>query len=56
MDLNTFAQRVARREGKEDEQTIAQIKETIRCVDDEMQGAFYPLIRLMPQPRARKSD
>ena len=53
MDLNTFAQRIAQREGKADEQSIAQIKETLRCVDEELSGAFYPIVRLMPQPRKR---
>lgn len=53
MDLNTFAQRIAQREGKADEQNIAQIKETLRCVDEELSGAFYPIVRLMPQPRKR---
>lgn len=55
MDLNTFAQRIAEREGKANEQNIAQLKETIRCIDDEMQGAFYPMVRLIAQPRKRKS-
>lgn len=56
MDLNTFAQRIATREGKADEQNIAQIKETLRCVDEELSGAFYPIVRLMPQPRKRNQQ
>ena len=55
MDLNTFAQRVAEREGKKHPQNIAEIKETLRCIDEEMQGALYPIVRLMQQPRQRKA-
>lgn len=38
MNMNTFAERVASREGKKKQTDIAQIKETLKCTLEELGG------------------
>ena len=45
MKVNDFAVEVSKKEGGKKEQSIAQIKETLRCANDLLCGELYRLIR-----------
>lgn len=43
-DMNKFALKISRMEGKKVEVNIAQIKEILRCTNDLLDGKFYDII------------
>ena len=45
MSINDFAKIVASKEGKKKQISIAQIKEVLKVVDDELRGELYKRIR-----------
>lgn len=55
MKITTFGDRVADREGLRESVNRAQIGEVMRVIDEELGGALYAIIRLMQEPRKRRS-
>lgn len=55
MHITTFTQKVAEKEGMKDQQSIAQLAESLRVVDDLLAGVLYAIIRLLPEPRKPRS-
>jgi len=45
MNINDFAREVTRREGKKRELSIAQVKETIKVINELLFGQLYVMIR-----------
>jgi len=45
MNINEFAAKVAKKEGKKKQIDISQIKEILRCINDLTDKEFYKIVR-----------